>query len=351
MSGSNGRWVRVPRYALEELAAGEWSFAQFGLAVYLAGTVNPYDGKLETRLSDVERDTSWPWSREKLRLDLHSLTAIGVATLEAGQGRRRHVIRFRAPDFGLRIEPGVDQLTLEQSTLAAVDRATELQGKPPFTLEVEPNLQRIPPLDLEVTSNDPSARAPASRVIERAGAVEQLPTVIRLQQQQDPSDQKKALRRSESAAAEDEAPREQDVRRVVEDLRDHDVDTFGKAVWPLACQLPKRLFDDVVGRNEARIRSGHVGNHSGSLINLLKLAVKEAHVRAVTAAAAARGALTPEQVVDADARSYARSRVPWDVAQELLERMIRREYGDLTDEQRAQLLQVARRSYTEARAA
>lgn len=73
------RWVRVPQYACARPCwRGDWTLAQFSLAVYLAGRVNYITGKARLSLATIRDETNWPWSLEKLRLDLHSLSEMGV---------------------------------------------------------------------------------------------------------------------------------------------------------------------------------------------------------------------------------------------------------------------------------
>lgn len=119
------------------------------------------------------------------------------------------------------------------------------------------------------------------------------------------------------AAAEEEPPRESRVRAVVSGLRDSDHDSLDR-VLPLAQQLPSELFEDVVFRNKARISSGEVGNHTGSLIAFLRRACRELRVRQETSLEQ----IDVRTLLERDARSYARGGHPWEVAEPLVRRFL-----------------------------
>ena len=100
-------------------------------------------------------------------------------------------------------------------------------------------------------------------------------------------------------------------------MRDSDRESLDR-VLPLAQQLPSELFEDVVFRNKARISSGEIGNHTGSLISFLRRACRELRVRQETSLEQ----IDVRTLLERDARSYARGGHPWEVAEPLVRRFL-----------------------------
>jgi hypothetical protein len=87
-----------------------------------------------------------------------------------------------------------------------------------------------------------------------------------------------------------EAPRESEIRRAVEQLRDADPGTPAQVEW-LARRLSREAFQAVVEKHRLRCESTSVRNEPGLLVHLLKGALKGQ----LEAAAAARAAAAVEQ--------------------------------------------------------
>lgn len=137
-----------------------------------------------------------------------------------------------------------------------------------------------------------------------------------------------------------EAPRLSEVKAAVEALGDHDEQTL-RQVEPLAIQVPRTVFLDVVARHERRVADGNIRNRSGLFVDLLRKAVKnyaEAVVRANLAVQ-----LSPLEDVLNDCRSYAASSMPWDAAEHLVIRKLTR-FG-VPEDERLRILAEAQRNY------
>lgn len=150
----------------------------------------------------------------------------------------------------------------------------------------------------------------------------------------------------DSAAAEQpdpeglESPRFSEIKAAVEALGDHDEHTL-RQVEPLAVQVPRTVFLDVVVRHERRVGDGHVRNRSGLFVDLLRKAAKN-YAEAVTRANLAVQ-LSPLEDVLNDCRSYAAASMPWDAAEHLVTRKLVR-FGVAEDE-RLRIVAEAQRNY------
>lgn len=99
MNGDDPRFARIPARLLEELEAGEITFAGFALRVYLIGRTNHHTGRHVTTLAALRDLLAWPWSDQKLRNELRDLEP--DFHVERGQGRNRWTFHVLADDFGL----------------------------------------------------------------------------------------------------------------------------------------------------------------------------------------------------------------------------------------------------------
>lgn len=152
----------------------------------------------------------------------------------------------------------------------------------------------------------------------------------------------KSRETGEPAAAEplDQPPSDLQVEQAVRSLPGHDPGSL-QQVLPLTTDLPASLFHDTLNRTRDRIAGGQVRNAVGLFVDLLRSANTEHRQRTADAAKAAIEAWTPEHDVEEQARSYARGRHPWPVAEELLTHRIRRLAADDPDA----LLEHARAAY------
>lgn len=143
-----------------------------------------------------------------------------------------------------------------------------------------------------------------------------------------------------AAATADQPPSDLQVEQAVRSLPGHDPGSL-QQVLPLTTDLPASLFHDALERTRQRIAGGQVRNAVGLFVQLLQTAGTEHRQRTADAAKAAIEAWTPEHDVAEQARSYARGRHPWPVAEELLTHRIRRLAADDPDA----LLEYARAAY------
>lgn len=114
-----------------------------------------------------------------------------------------------------------------------------------------------------------------------------------------------------------------DIEQAVRTLPGHDPGSLSQ-ILPLAEHLPAPLFHDALHRTRARIAGGTVTNACGLFVQLLKVAGTEHHQRQAAETQATLETWTAEHDVAHAARSYARGKHPWHVAEELLTHRIER---------------------------
>lgn len=145
------------------------------------------------------------------------------------------------------------------------------------------------------------------------------------------------------AAADLDPPSATEIRGVIDQLTDSDHDTF-RRLEPLAIQLPRLLWADVVERHHDRIATGRVRNSTGLLRHLLTLATEELRIRAQLEIYDP-SSQSLDDVVRAQAISYARAGHPWEgVGDWLTERFLDKR-SDLTIGEHATLLELARQAF------
>lgn len=144
-----------------------------------------------------------------------------------------------------------------------------------------------------------------------------------------------------AAKPSNQPPTDTEVEQAIRSLPGHDHDSLDQ-ILPLTTELPTTLFHDALERTRTRVATGNIRNAVGLFVDLLRTANTEHRQRIAADQRTANEARTPADDVAEQARSYARGKHPWPVAEELLTHRIQR-IADNADQ--AALLELAHAAY------
>lgn len=333
----SGGFVRLPYRLVDDVQEGRKHLQHVWLEIVAARHTNLKTGRVTFTLKELKVwcGCAFDISHETLRRWIRTLNESGETRLETDEGAGSKTWRggFIRDDLGVPPITASDE-PVQLPTFSVV-RKLHIAGCD--SVELPHDLHKTSTEFAELSSRgDAEGLAPTAESErlstpteppQRATAQiqEEVPAAAELKTESPWTEASYARVVDSAPAATDraEAPRESEIREVVETLPDRDHGSFDQ-IAPIARQLPRDVWTHVVQTHCARCASGVILNRTGLFVSLLRYHRRGLVIQAGIEAAAAAVSRTPEEEACLEAIEYARERLPWDVAEGLLLRMLRR---------------------------